>query len=372
MSMLKGGRGWRRLWLLLLLPAALGLNLAARYVSGFAEWYAIHIYRYVAGAMGTVSGAVPFSLTEFFYAGAAVFIVWVLVRAARRSRRAKGGAVSELLSALATLGATGSVLIFIFAATFGVNYYRYSFSAYCGLEIRESSTAELKSLCAELINDANRLSYGVSHSAEGVMVLNEGDFDAAVSARDGYDRLGEKYPVLKLGGRTFGTPKPMLISPLMSYTQISGVSFPFTMEANVNVDGPDFLIPATMMHEQTHLAGFMREDEANFTAFLACRGSDDPEFMYSGVMLALIHSMNALYSADPEGFSQLRSFYNSYVDADMRAQNAHLSAHEGKIAEVSSSVNDAYLKANSQADGVKSYGRMVDLLLADYRARRNG
>ncbi|HPE16562.1 MAG TPA: DUF3810 family protein, partial [Oscillospiraceae bacterium] len=30
-------------------------------------------------------------------------------------------------------------------------------------------------------------------------------------------------------------------------------------------------------------------------------------------------------------------------------------------------MNDAYLKANAQRDGVKSYGRMVDLLLAEYR-----
>ncbi|HPW41948.1 MAG TPA: DUF3810 family protein, partial [Bacillota bacterium] len=29
--------------------------------------------------------------------------------------------------------------------------------------------------------------------------------------------------------------------------------------------------------------------------------------------------------------------------------------------------NDKYLKANNQKDGVKSYGRMVDLLIAEHR-----
>ena len=29
-------------------------------------------------------------------------------------------------------------------------------------------------------------------------------------------------------------------------------------------------------------------------------------------------------------------------------------------------INDTYLKAHSQTDGVLSYGRMVDLMLADY------
>jgi len=39
----------------------------------------------------------------------------------------------------------------------------------------------------------------------------------------------------------------------------------------------------------------MREDEANFIAFLACLQSDDPEFRYSGVYLASVHAMNALW-----------------------------------------------------------------------------
>ncbi len=38
-----------------------------------------------------------------------------------------------------------------------------------------------------------------------------------------------------------------------------------------------------------------------------------------------------------------------------------------KVAKISNNINDAYLKANNQDDGVKSYGRMVDLLLAYYR-----
>lgn len=35
--------------------------------------------------------------------------------------------------------------------------------------------------------------------------------------------------------------------------------------------------------------------------------------------------------------------------------------------QVSDRVNDAYLKANGQENGLRSYGRMVDLLLAYYR-----
>ena len=57
-------------------------------------------------------------------------------------------------------------------------------------------------------------------------------------------------------------------------------------------------IPFTMLHELSHTVGFMREDEANFIAWLAGRESDSPIIRYSTFVCALNHCMNALYSAD--------------------------------------------------------------------------
>ena len=45
---------------------------------------------------------------------------------------------------------------------------------------------------------------------------------------------------------------------------------------------------------------------------------------------------------------------------------------EGPVSRVSDKVNDTYLRANAQEEGSKSYGRMVDLLLGEYRQRRAG
>ena len=44
----------------------------------------------------------------------------------------------------------------------------------------------------------------------------------------------------------------------------------------------------------------MREDEANFLAYAACRASEDRFFRYSGALTAYIHAANALYAKDPE------------------------------------------------------------------------
>ena len=53
----------------------------------------------------------------------------------------------------------------------------------------------------------------------------------------------------------------------------------------------------------------------------------------------------------------------------MRQSAAYWRQFETKVAEISDKVNDSYLKANNQEDGVKSYGRMLDLLLAYYSDR---
>ena len=50
----------------------------------------------------------------------------------------------------------------------------------------------------------------------------------------------------------------------------------------------------------------------------------------------------------------------------------HWAQYEGPVQDVSNAANDAYLKANNQSDGMQSYGRMVDLLLAEQRAEENG
>ena len=117
-----------------------------------------------------------------------------------------------------------------------------------------------------------------------------------------------------------------------------------------------------MCHELSHLRGYMREDEANFLAYLACRESSFADFRYSGAMLAFVYTNNALISADSELGNEIFRTLCDGAQADFAANSAYWKQFEGPVSEISSTVNDAYLKANRQEDGVRSYGRMVDLL----------
>lgn len=357
----------KRLWILLTLPAALGLLWAAGNPD-FAEWYALHPYAFLSKIGNAVTGVLPFSLAEILLIlcifGIPIAFIWFLVHVCRSKGRrrtvlAKGG-----INLLCTL----SVLLLLFTLNCGINYSRHTFAETCGLEIRPSSTEELTELSRYLAGKLNELRPLVKEDEDGVMISSFSSLqEQGEAARKAFNALHKEYPLLSPG---YSDPKAVMNSRVMSWFHITGVYFPFTFEANVNVDAPAYSIPATMCHELSHLRGFMREDEANFIGYLACCRSESPDFQYSGYMLAFLYTNNALCSADGETGSAVYAELSEGVRRDYAANNAYWQQFEGPMKEISSSVNNSYLKANGQEDGVKSYGHMVDLLLAEYRAQK--
>ncbi len=54
---------------------------------------------------------------------------------------------------------------------------------------------------------------------------------------------------------------------------------------------------------------------------------------------------------------------------DFRVRSEYWDQFEGEVKAVATSVNDAYLKTMGAPSGVKSYGQVVDLILADFVQR---
>lgn len=349
----------------LLIPLSYALTILAKYNRSFAEFYATKVYKVFAVSIGFFTGLVPFSLGEVLIASGiiilAIYIIMTFIRTIKR-KTLKYAAIFVV-----NIVASASVLYFLFVLFCGLNYYRYEFTAYSGLEVKSSSKQELIDLCESLINDANKFRANLKTDENGIAALNDNSFyDTARRAQSSFDSISEKYEVLK---GYYAKPKIVFLSRTMSYMQITGAFFPFTFESNVNVDIPAYDIPATMCHELLHLRGFMREDEANFLSYMACINSGYDDFAYSGTMLALTYSMNALYVEDRDAFVSLYKKYSEAVIDDIEYSSNYWKQFETKIAEISTKVNDTYLKSNNQIDGVKSYGRMIDLLLAEKRQR---
>ena len=357
----------RRLWFLLTIPASFALILLASGQAGFAERYAETVYPILSHAGNFITGLVPFSVGEIFvYALVALFlfsIIHFIIRMihgkGKRGQTAAKFAVNWLCAV--------SVLFFLFTTDCGINYYRSTFAQTCGLQIKASQKAELVQLCENLATHSNSIRAKTKTDGNSVMKLRSHGFsENAQQARSALDGLSKTYPLLRPG---YSAPKPVLASKSMSSCNITGIFFPFTFEANVNTDVPEYTIPFTMCHELSHLRGFMREDEANFIAYLACKNSSDADFQYSGAVMAFTYASNALFSADSNTASKIYSELSVGVRRDLKFNDEYWDRFKGPAANAATSVNNSYLKANSQKDGVQSYGRMVDLLLALQRSQ---
>ena len=363
-------KGRIRYFLLGLGPLGLIILIIANHNSYFAEHVcALHLYKWLSIGISSVTTKVPFSIGEMGIIILSIVGVGLLIRFFLRLRRGKGNRKEIASNFLWNLATVCSVIFFLFVILCGTNYHRYSFAYYRGITVQDSSVEELHELCICLSKQANILREQVPCEDErGIFQLSTSIKDTGIKARDTMNQLGEEYPVLSGWNATV---KEIFFSDFMSRTETTGIFFNFPMEANVNTKVPQFSIPATMCHELSHLRGFMKEEEASYIGYLACMASDDVEFKYSGVMDALISAGNALYRMDSELYKELVAQYSDKVKADLIANSEYWAQYHGKvISSVSNKVNDTYLKANQQADGIQSYGRMVDLLLADQRKRK--
>lgn len=359
---------YKRFWFLLFAPIALVLNIVAVKQPSFAEWYAAHLYPWISLALNFITSLVPFSIAEVLVFTLPIAALVLLVRFIVRLVRRKGKRGETAVRFAVNLLCIASAVYFTFTLNCGINYSRRTFAQTSGLSVQPSSKEELIALCNSLAEDVNSLRTRVQTDSNSVMKLSQDSiYDTAEEMKAAYDKIHTQYPLLRAG---YGRPKPVFASRLMSQTNITGIFFPFTFEANVNTDIPAFSIPVTMGHELSHLRGYMREDEANFIGYLACEQSGNPDFEYSGKMLAFIYASNALYDTDRDAASQLYATLSEGVQRDLRANSEYWKQFEGPVAQVSTSLNDSYLKANHQESGVKSYGAMVDLLLAEYRTKQ--
>ena len=363
-------KSWVKLFYTFLLCAFFPLayfmkNWAVQNPGWVEDIYAQKIYKPYSQVWSSLFAGYDFSVIEFFiYALIIVIIVsliWSVIKAFRN-----GHGIYTILNWIVSLAAAASIGYFIFNAGWALNYYRAPLVNTMGYTNRLSSEDELYDLSRDLIQQANTVRAGLNENADGVVAFPYSIDEALKKVPEIYESISDKYPMFSGG---YSAPKPVYASELMNYTQITGIYMMFTAEANVNVAATTPLILATACHEAAHQRGFAREDEANFISYLVCREGGDDYFKYSGTLLALINAMNKLYAADSDRYFELRATYSEDLNDDLAYHSAFWAQYEGPVAEKADAVNNTYLKSNNQEDGVKSYGRMVDLLLAERRTR---
>ena len=255
--------------------------------------------------------------------------------------------------------------LFLFYFLWGYNYYRQPYSVIAGLPDVPSTSGELYALCKDLVKETNSAREQLPSNGDGTLAREPTVSELQAMGRHAYEKALSDNIAGITGVK--GYAKPLFSSRLISYTGITGVYFPYTVESNFNNDIPAPSKGSNVCHEIAHRQGFAREDEANFLAYVVCANSDDDYLRYSGYFLALDHAMSRLFKADRGAYTELRSLYSEGVTADIKANQAYWRMFEGRVEEKVTQLNDDFLKTHNLSDGVQSYGRMVDLMLAQKR-----
>ena len=283
--------------------------------------------------------------------GALALIVLLVVWLCKKNFARVRGALYRLLLA-------GLCVLLAFGVLYAPLYDRNSVYSALGLEEREVSEEDVFAAAEYYIAQLNGLSAAFSRDGEGNILPPHGFEETADLLNAEYDKLS--------GGYFAGyevRPKQVVLSVPMTYLGITGIYFPFTAEANVNVNIPAYELPATMAHEMAHAKGVSQEGEANLTAYVLCLRSENEYLQYSGLMNAAAVLVNAL---PEERSSALREKFAPEVLQEYANASAHYAKYDSFLDDLSSFFNDLFLKSNGVESGTRSYSQTTRGLVALY------
>lgn len=347
------------------------LLVCAAYNAGMAQWYSTHVYFFLVSFLGRVSALFPFSVAEIllYILLALLFISTVHMI----GRMLTGGKKGELFYRwFSRVSLAAGILLFLYVTCCGINYHRGSFSGEAGIDTREYSAEELEEICRWLTKEVNIRADKVPRDAEGTLrfgAAKKKSITLRSAEKDAVEAMENLSGTFSCLQGYYPRPKGLIVSEILSYQGLTGMYIPFTVEAGYNADMPAYNIPFTLCHELSHLRGFMQEQEANFIAFLACTEHSDTAFQYSGYLSGWLYCMNTLYEVSPQKWQEVRVELAEAAEEDLAANDTFWNTYDGTVAEVADKINDTYLKVNGQAEGVYSYDRMVDLIVAYFYER---
>ncbi len=250
-----------------------------------------------------------------------------------------------------------------FMLGWGLNHARLPLGDTLGLQVAKVSANDLNDVALELERDLSNLLREEDPGLETQEVSAMGIGAAALAAWT--DALARD---ARLGWQ----PSPMLCAPASSgvlvASGISGIFSPFSQEAHVAFGLPEVDLAFTACHEIAHVQGWAREDEANYLAWRVGSRSQSRVLKKAALALALVHVHHALRVADPRLQHQRALSMDVRVVNLLQERSSFWSKRKSRVASRAvGAANNTYLKSQGHAGGVASYGRMVDLLVAELR-----
>ena len=313
------------------------------------RWYADWLYPILQANLTSLSNRSPIAL---FDVAIAIFILIAIgiwswsIRMARRKQVIR----SLWRGFVATLTLLAVVYLW-FLASWGLNYARPPLESTMKYDASRITPEAVRALAEYSIDRANQ-THAAGHAA-GFPAINDSP-QALVDALHQVEKeLGRPRPTV------IATPKWSVFSPFYRASGVSGQLGPFFLETLLNPDltGPER--PAVLAHEWAHLSGYAPESDASFVGLLAALRAG-PAAEYSAWLDLVSESVNQLQPVTQR--LVLQKLAQGPRD-DQAAIRERLKALVRPVEKVAWSSYDRMLKSQGVEEGVKSYSRVIQLLI---------
>ncbi|WP_300369712.1 DUF3810 domain-containing protein [Brachyspira sp.] len=329
------------------------ITLSKNFIENF---YSRSLYKKISGTINKISSNFSFSIGELLLFLFVVAIIIFFIIAMKKSFfnaniNTLANKTKAALNFLYIFVSSMIILYIVFILVWGLNYHRLPLIE--NYHTRDINDNDIYTLADTLIKNINNIKHEMKYKE---INTNYQALNRMVEAE--YNKVFEDFPFLEMN---YSRTKPIMISKIFLYLQITGIYSPFTSEANVNILIPSVSIPFTIGHEISHQIGIAYEDEANFISYVACSKHTDPFIRYSANFEALLYVLNEVKR--DENYAHLMSNLNNDTKEEIKKYYEFWQNYMGHLSRVSQKINDTYLKANNQKDGIKSYSRVVKLLV---------
>lgn len=340
-------------WALFFLVQLIVLKVVPHFTRVIENTYSFYIYPPISLIFRNIFNIFSFSFGDILYTLLAVCLLFWIFLLIKNKRIFKMQSFLQIVAFL-------SIVLFLFNLLWGFNYYRAPLVEQLKLDKNTFTQQELENFSWYLINDINATHLAITNNDTLKVNVPFNRDSIYLLSEDAYYKLANKFKFLKASKLKV---KSSLYSTPLSYMGFAGYLNPFTNEAQVNSKIPLVSLITTSCHEIGHQVGFGAEYEANMLAYLVSTNYSNMHFKFAGKFMALRYTLNELYITNPTLYEQYFSKINPGIIKNMEESYLFWEQYQNPLEPVFKNFYDLFLKSNAQKEGIKSYKRVVGLLI---------
>jgi len=357
------------LWHIIAVFMGIAITLFRSYIEMYPQkieyGYSRAIYPYIAYILSLPGRWMPlYSVSELFFGTVFSIVLITLCCHFYFSVRRKVPKTKLILKTLCHIIAVFSAGYFLYMTIWGFNYLRESFAVSLNQgEAKDLAESDYERLAEDMISLVNTVrSPGPAETDE----LWETDDTVSITVR--------RVVAMAYISRIPSLPptKILFANGILNAFGISGFFSPLFMEPHINADLLPWERPLVMAHEKAHFLGFASETDAGFIAYLTCLTAESDLLRYSGALNILL----SLHSYLPEKkWLMFREKLPEQAQYDIKARQERIQQNYERyprLIRAGRSINDLYLRLNSQTLGIASYRAALPHLTLWWKKQMSG